>query len=126
MAADVFGKLLRRRIAPLRILAQRHRNNVIQVPAQSLAEAGVGLTGRSLLLAGGLLGVSARRFLPYGCARFRRIGFADGSHDFSTTVEFIRTASRQQTEQDYSERIHIAGSRDRVAAYLFRAREFRG
>ena len=42
MAADIFGKLLDGNVAALRLLAQRHEDDVIEIAAEALAQANRG------------------------------------------------------------------------------------
>ena len=109
---QILGQVRGRQVTPLRLLAQRHGKDIVEIVA-----ARCGLPAR-----GGQLGKTARHLT---CPR--RLHLADHPFELgkTPTVEFVRPTAGHQLVEDHPQRIHITRRRQIFAAHLLGARKFR-
>ncbi len=110
VALDVVGERRHRRIAPLRLAAQRHQDDVVEIAFQRGARYGGSAPAPAAPRArrgqhqAGTLGRG-------GVERAEHVG--DGA-----VAEVERLAAGEQLVEDHAERVGVAGGRDRLAVHL--------
>ena len=116
MPADVLRELLDRGVAPLRLLAQRHQHDVVEIPCEvSPQSVRRSFTGRRGAGAGDCSTRPFRLFLAYRPFQLIGAGYARS----------IGGLSAQQPVEQHTERIDIARCGERFTAHLLGARVFR-
>src|SRR6201988_4313840 len=102
MAPDILGELLDGGVTAVRLFAQRHQNNVVEVAAQTLAELfGGPFSGHTESRIDRLLplAVAGWQLLPPHCrARLFRLRFADRAGNLvrRASRDMVRRASGEQ------------------------------
>ena len=126
MAIQIVRQRLHRRVAPVRLLAHRHRDDGVQVAAQARAQP---LRRQAAAIrdpaAVGIL--FAAQFGNHHLARPHRVVHADGALELQLAVaqQPIRRTAGEQLVQQHAERVDVRGRGDRAAEHLFGRRVLR-
>ena len=122
-------QVLRRPVAPLRLLAQGFEHDAVQISrenAPQLARLTVARPAYRLGCDGDCGAIASGDFLAaaHGFAGARRALLANDLRHFMRRASFqlVRPVAREQFVQQDSERIDVARRRDDLAAHLLRAR----
>jgi hypothetical protein len=128
VATDVLRELLDRRVAPLRILSERHQDDVVQVarePATQLRRRLAPLPRDGLRrVAGCPDALFPRCRARDGGARLDRLLLADDARDLvrAERGQLVRAVPGQQLVENHAEAVDVAGGGDRLAPHLFGTR----